>query len=158
MQRSEKEMILSILENSKVPLKAKFISKSIYEKFNGYKIGRYKVRDILWDNEGLKPLVFYCKEDYTYTLKTNIKWIKDKINSEYEGFMIKVNSLLEDKNMNRIYDYSINGDQLTINCYLDPSNFNNIIKALVLTELHSMRDPSIKRAINYFKKNLINIL
>jgi hypothetical protein len=63
----ESEMILKVLNNSKKPLMSKDIVKHVYHMFDGFKIEKKIINDILWNE--LKDEVYYNRENYTYWLK-----------------------------------------------------------------------------------------
>ena len=65
----QKNMVREVLKESKTPLMAKKIAQLIYRKFDGYRMSRFVVRDILWKE--MKGEFEYNKNDYTYSLKKN---------------------------------------------------------------------------------------
>ena len=74
-------MVFETLLESKKPLIAKKIAKNIFRKYDGYRMSRFMVRDILWKQ--LKDNIDYDDVNYTYILKEsfkNIEEIKPDIN------------------------------------------------------------------------------
>ncbi|MEP0733058.1 MAG: hypothetical protein ABJC50_09460, partial [Nonlabens ulvanivorans] len=69
----QKQMVYETLLESKKPLMAKRIAYNIYRKYDGYRMSRFVVRDILWKE--MKGQFEYDKNDYTYIIKKrpNIK-------------------------------------------------------------------------------------
>jgi hypothetical protein len=63
----QKQMVFETLKESKKPLMAKKIANNIYRKYNGYRMSRFMVRDILWKE--MKGEFEYDKNDYTYIIK-----------------------------------------------------------------------------------------
>jgi len=70
----QKEMVFETLLESNKPLMAKKIAFNIKQKYDGYKMSRFVVRDILW--KGLKGQFDYDSINYTYNLKDSFKNIK----------------------------------------------------------------------------------
>ena len=69
----QKQMVYETLLESEKPLMAKRIAYNIYRKYNGYRMSRFVVRDLLWKE--MKGQFEYDKDDYTYIIKkrSNIK-------------------------------------------------------------------------------------
>ena len=155
---SEKDMILKVMESAGVPLQAKAIAKLIYTKFNGYRLSRFKVRDHMWDKKSLRPLIIYKKEDYTYSLKGNTKLLKDLIFSKKNTFKFEHEKCAPEKGVNKIYDYSVKGDTVTVKSYLPTDNIEKVIEALVMSEMQSIENEGVREAMNTIKTNLIDII
>ena len=96
------ERILIVMEENKKPLQAKTIAKFIYDRFNGYKLSRYTVRDILWDKNGLKNLVMYDKEDYTYSLQSNIETLKKVAMDDDFPFNVKIKKFKKERELEKL--------------------------------------------------------
>jgi hypothetical protein len=78
-----KTMVFEILLESKKPLMAKKIAFNIYRKYDGYRMSRFMVRDILWKE--LKNEIEYDNVNYTYSVKEeykNIVKINEYVNNE----------------------------------------------------------------------------
>ena len=156
---SEKDMILQVMENKGVPLQTKTIAKLIYERFNGYRLSAYKVRDHMFDKKSLKPLVIYKgKPDWTYQLKGNTKLLKDLIFSKKNTFKFEHEKCAPEKGVNKLYDYSVKGDTVYIKSYLPTDNIEKVIEALVMSEMQSIENKGVREAINRIKTNLIDII
>lgn len=86
MEQSEispKEMVITVLRESKKPLMAKKIAYNIYKKYNGYRLSRFRVRDILWKE--MKGLYEYDEENYTYWIdKSKLLDSEINIRKQYE--------------------------------------------------------------------------
>lgn len=96
MNRSEEiKMILEILKKSKTPLMAKNISFLLYQSYNGYKLHRKSVRDILWNE--LKSKIKYDKNNFTYELKNQIESIHEDVTYLIEPLKYKLTELYEYK-------------------------------------------------------------
>lgn len=63
----QKQMVYETLLESKKPLMAKKIAKNIFRKFDGYRMSRFVVRDILWKR--MEGEFEYDEYNYTYLLK-----------------------------------------------------------------------------------------
>ena len=63
----QKQMVYETLLESKKPLMAKKIAYNIFRKYDGYRMSRFVVRDILWKE--MKGEFEYDKDNYTYLLK-----------------------------------------------------------------------------------------
>lgn len=98
---SPKEMILTTLEQSKKPLMAKKIAFNIYRKFEGYRMSRFVVRDILWKE--LKDQIDYNPDDYTYTLKDKKAFDKTSKITEQIEIKFEDNKKIDDDNLNPLY-------------------------------------------------------
>ena len=68
-------MVFETLLESKKPLMAKKIAFNIYRKYDGYKMSRFMVRDILWKQ--MRDNIDYDNINYTYTLKESFKDIEE---------------------------------------------------------------------------------
>ena len=151
-------MILNILEKEGRPLMAKTISKLIYENFNGYRLYRGKVRDYLWNENELKKYVVYNgKPDYSYQLKSNAKSLKDLAYSKTNNFNFRHELKEPEKGISRVYSYSVKGKDILIESYLKSSDLKQILEALVISELQSVNDKNIKKALNKIKSNIIDV-
>ena len=156
---SEKDMILEVMESNGVPLSTKTIAKLIYERFNGYRLSAYKVRDHMFDKKSLKPLVIYKgKPDWTYQLKGNAKILKDLIFSKKKSFKFKYEKCAPEKGVNKLYDYSVKGNMIYIKSYLPTDSTEKVIEALVMSEMQSLENKNVREAINKIKTNLIDII
>lgn len=69
-----KKMVFETLLNSKKPLMAKRIAKIIYQKYDGYLMSRFMVRDLL--RKEMKGQFEYDILNYTYTIKKSFKDIE----------------------------------------------------------------------------------
>ena len=58
--------------------------------------------------------------------------------------------------MNKIYDYSVKGDTVTVKSYLPTDNIEKVIEALVMSEMQSIENKGVREAINRIKTNLIS--
>lgn len=67
--QNQRKMIREVLKESKTPLMAKRIAQLIYRKFDGYRMSRFIVRDILWKK--MRGDFEYDRDNYTYKLKNN---------------------------------------------------------------------------------------
>tara|TARA_Y100000590_G_scaffold257307_1_gene288977 strand:- start:3719 stop:4198 length:480 start_codon:yes stop_codon:yes gene_type:complete len=157
-QIKEKDMILKVMESEGVPLQAKTIAKKIYDKFNGYKLSRYNVRNHLWDKKSLASLIIYNKNDYTYSLKGNTKLLKDLIFSKKNAFKFEYKQCDPEKGVNELYDYKVKGNTIHIKSYLNDSNMKKVVEGLVMSELQSIENDDLREALNRIKSNLIDIL
>ena len=155
---NEKEMILEVLEAKGKPLMAKEISKFIYNDFNGYKLHRSKVRDHLWDENSLKNFVIYNgKPDYTYALKSNALILKNLTLSKRNTFEFIFEQSEIEIGVNDLYSYTVKGKEIHVQTNLKNSDFKKILKALVLSEIQSYNNPTLKLALNKIKANLIDL-
>lgn len=153
----EHEMILEILQSEGKPVQAKYIAKEIYNKFDGYKLHRTKVRNYLWKE--LKPLVVYDKDDYTYSLVSNAKYLRDfifyKKNSQF-NFIIEHSE--PEKGVNRLYDYKVEGTTIKIISYIENATIEEVLKSLVLAEILSISDQSTKKSLNRIKQFMLQYM
>lgn len=67
----EKEMIVQVLNESLTPLMAKKIAYNIFQKYNDYKMSRFRVREVLWKE--IRNEIDYDTVNYTYSLKESYK-------------------------------------------------------------------------------------
>ena len=63
----QKQMVYETLLESKKPLMAKKIAYNIFRKYDGHRMSRFAVRDVLWKE--MKGEFEYDKYNYTYLLK-----------------------------------------------------------------------------------------
>lgn len=82
--KNQKKMIREVLKESKTPLMAKRIAQLIYRKFDGYRMSRFVVRDILW--KYMKEEIDYDKLNYTYSLFTNNSCSKKGFKEETRNY------------------------------------------------------------------------
>ncbi|MEP2688864.1 hypothetical protein [Maribacter dokdonensis] len=156
-----KKMVFETLLESKKPLMAKKIAYNIYRKYDGYKMSRFMVRDIIWKQ--MRDNIDYDNLNYTYTLKESfkdIKVIKPDINNdllltpliykipirkhliehfEFYQLVFKKNGYyLEDKYKNK--------------------NFTDWIKLLEYLKAHFNNSGTLKENDSFFilKENLLN--
>lgn len=83
-------MVYEILLESKKPLMAKRIAYNIYQKYNGYRMSRFIVRDIIWKQ--MKDDVEYDSVNYTYAIKKSSKNNEKKQNRINNSYRSIVNS------------------------------------------------------------------
>ena len=146
------ERILIVMEENKKPLQAKTIAKFIYDRFNGYKLSRYTVRDILWDKNGLKNLVIYDKEDYAYSLQSNIETLKKVATDDDFPFNVKIKKFKKVRNDNNIINHSIEGDKVTISHCVEKEDIDKIIIGITKTEIEV--GSNYKKIFNRIKGNI----
>jgi repressor of nif and glnA expression len=144
---TEKEMIIKILEKENKPLMAKQISKLIYDNFNGFKLYRSKVRDHLWDEEGLKDLITYNKEDYTYSLQKNIESLKNNVLDDDFVFNIEIKKISNPRTENDLLSYKVIGDKVIISHSISEKDLDGLIIGLIRSEI----DQSLGSKVNFKK-------
>ena len=146
------EKILKIMEENKTPLKARTISKLIYEKFDEYKISRFGVRKILWDKNGLRNLVNYNKEDYTYSLQSNVQSLKKVAINDDFVFKAKIKKFQKVRDDNNVINHKVEGDQVEISHCIDKHDIEKVIIGITKTELEFGND--YKKIFNKLKANI----
>ena len=96
-----KQMVYNTLLESKKPLMAKKIAYNIYQKYNGFKMSRFVVRDVLWKE--LTGQFEYDNVNYTYKIiEKDIKIAKNKSNETIVKKTIKKINLSEGANYSDI--------------------------------------------------------
>jgi len=146
------EKILKIMQQEAMPLKAATISKLIYTNFEGYKLSRYAVRDILWDKNLLADIVNYDKESFKYSLQENIEIIKKKVTDDDFVFSVSIDKFERVRNDNNIIKYKIIGDRISIEHCIGKDDIDSLIIGLVRSEI----EQKTNRKVN-FKKIMSNI-
>ena len=144
---TEQEMILKILEKENKPLMAKQISKLIYDNFNGYKLYRSKVRDHLWDKDGIKDLVRYNKADYTYSLQKNIDSLKSHVLNDDFVFNVEIEKNTNPRTENDLLTYKVIGDKVIISHSISDNDLEGLIIGLIRSEI----DQSLGSKVNFKK-------
>ena len=150
---TEQEMIIKVLEAEKKPLMAKEISKLIFKKFNGYKLYRTKVRDHLWDKDGLKSLVSYNRDNYTYELQKNINFFKEIMFNDDSIFNYEVEKVENHKIDGNFIDYKVEGENVIIQHTLNEKSIDKILIGIIKTELEL--DSNNKSIFRRIKMNII---
>ena len=79
-----KQMVFETLLESKKPLMAKKIAFNIYRKYDGYKMSRFVVRDILWKD--MKGQFEYDDINYTYNIKNPKRVVGNAIKNKKDIF------------------------------------------------------------------------
>ena len=149
------EKVIKIMEEDKIPLKARTISKLIYERFNGYKMSRFAVKKILWDKNGLKNLVRYNKEDYTYSLQSNIETLrKAAINDDFV-FNVGIKKFKKVRDDNNIIKYTVEGDQIEISHCVDKDDIDKVIIGITKTEIENIISSNLLIILNNINLYLI---
>lgn len=130
----QKRMVYEILEQSKKPIMAKKIAKLIYRKFDGYRMSRFIVRDIIWKE--MKGEFIYSRENYTYQLKeitANEKTSSKETIINQDNGLIKsfIEKLKKQKGFDTVSDFRmfIKGEYLSVNTGND--KFDELIKLVV---------------------------
>ena len=146
------EKILKVMEEGKMPLKARTISKLIYEKFDGYKMSRFDVRKILWDKNGLKNLVEYNNEDFTYSLQTNLETLRKAAVNDDFVFNVEIKNFKKVRDDNNIINYAVEGDKIKISHCIDKDDIDKVIIGIIKTEIEF--GSNHKKLLNKLKANI----
>jgi len=136
-----KTMVFEILLESKKPLMAKKIAFKIYRKYNGYRMSRFMVRDILWKE--MKGQFKYDNVNYTYSIesenlesqKTNLEedltvedLNKTSNNIDYDTLINKLSSK-EEKIIIHDFKKLIKSNYLNVNT--GNKKFDELLKSVV---------------------------
>jgi len=146
------EKILIVMEENKNSLQAKTIAKFIYDRFKGYKLSRYKVRDILWDKNGLRNLVTYNKDDYTYSLQSNIDTLRNAAINDDFVFNVGIKKFKKVRDDNNIIKHTVIGDQIEISHCIDKDDIDKVIIGITKTEIEV--GSNYKKIFNKLKANI----
>jgi hypothetical protein len=131
----QKQMVFETLLESKKPLMAKKIAYNIYRKYDGYRMSRFLVRDILWKE--MKGEFKYDKNDYTYIIRKSpsikpIGFSKDTIKPEKENLYQKIIKDFKNKEGHKIvseFKNLIKINYLSVNT--GNKKFDELIKLVV---------------------------
>ncbi len=140
------------MKRHSIPLTCRQISKFIFDEEGGKRLSRFAVRNELWSKTGLKDLTIYNSDDYTYILKDNYSDIIEGINYNRKPFSIQ-HMLKRDPHLrDAVWDYSLNGTDVTINRYSEDITVEVILAALTMVELEGIDNPEVGRIIRKIKR------
>ena len=156
-----KQMVFETLLESKKPLMAKKIAFNIYRKYDGYKMSRFMVRDILWKQ--MRDNIDYDNINYTYTLKESFKDIEEiKPDINYDLLLIPLTYKIPIRE-HLIDHFEFYQLAFKKNGYNLADKYKNIsfadwIKLLEYLKTHFKNSGTLKENDSFFilKENLVN--
>ena len=133
--KKEHEMIMTVMEEAGKPLMAKTIARLVFDRFNGYKLPKFRVRNHLWDKHTLGPIINYNKDTYTYELQKKIEFQKKLIFDDNCIFNFHVEQIKDSMIDAKFIDYEVKGDKLFIKHNYEADNIERVLIGIVRTEI-----------------------